>query len=273
MSANGHISRIAEIGVLRAAEKESVERSLTILRSRLDIHFQETLLPGRPLKRHFPFGSYTRGTLLPRSMDEHSDVDYMVVFSDSDAKPQAYLDRLKRFVEAKYPRSEIFQSNPTIVLSLNHINFELVPAIEGFFGGIKIPAKSSIYDDWMDTTPNDFNEALTQKNKNYANLIKPLARAVKYWNALNNYPYESFALERMVVDHTPLSIILFGGDLWGLFSSFIDELSTSWGDPDYKKRAIERAKMLVAEIKAHESRGEEYHAQQKLERLLPPIAT
>lgn len=34
--------------------------------------------------------------------DPQSDIDYMIVFADSDAKPQAYLDRLRRFAEARY---------------------------------------------------------------------------------------------------------------------------------------------------------------------------
>src|SRR5690606_40140815 len=58
----------------------------------------------------------SRGTILPRSMDEQSDIDYMVVFSDGSATPQTYLNRLKTFVEKRYGSSEIYQSSPTIVL-------------------------------------------------------------------------------------------------------------------------------------------------------------
>lgn len=270
MSANGYLTRLAESAFLRQLEKENVERSLEGLRSRLDAHFTGTLLTGKPIKRHFTFGSYTRGTILPRAMDPQSDIDYMIVFSDSDAKPQAYLDRLRRFAEARYTRSEISQSNPTIILKLNHINFELVPAIESW-GGLKIPGKASSYSAWIDTTPNEFNERLTAKNKNNDNLIKPLVRLLKYWNACNRYPFESYALEQMVVDHTPLGVILFGGKLWDRFASFVEDLSANWGDPDYKKQAIDRAKELVSEIKSLESRGDEMQAQRKLERLLPPI--
>lgn len=44
----------------------------------------------------FKFGSFTRKTILPRSVDEKSDVDYMVVFADGgEYTPQTYLDRLK----------------------------------------------------------------------------------------------------------------------------------------------------------------------------------
>lgn len=58
----------------------------------------------------------TRNTILPRYMDSHSDVDYMVVFKDSGFRPQTYLERLRRFVERNYTRSQIKQSHPTIQL-------------------------------------------------------------------------------------------------------------------------------------------------------------
>ncbi|MFV8635809.1 hypothetical protein [Ralstonia pseudosolanacearum] len=46
----------------------------------------------------------------------------MVVFSDSGATPQTYLNRLKIFVEKRYGSSEIYQSSPTIVLELRAAN-------------------------------------------------------------------------------------------------------------------------------------------------------
>lgn len=77
----------------------------------------------------------------------------------------------------------------------------------------------------------------------------------------------------MIVGHTPLTVILFGGNLWDRFLSFVSDLSPNWSDPDYKKQAIERAKQLVTEIKTLESGGNEVQAQRKLERLLPPLNT
>jgi predicted nucleotidyltransferase len=271
MNANGYLTRIAIQAHVRELEDINIRRSLESLQGKIALHFQGTILTGKPVRKHFAFGSFTRGTMLPRSMDPQSDIDYMVVFSDSEAKPQAYLDRLRRFVEARYPRSEIAQSTPTIVLSLNHIRFELVPAIEGIWGGLRIPTRSSGYQTWQDTEPNTFNESLTEKNKSNGNQIKPLIRVLKYWNARNGYPFESYQLERQIVNHVPLIVTLLGGNLWDRFTSFVEDMGTSWGDPAYKGNAISRAKELVAEINAHERRQEEQQAQRKLERLLPPI--
>ena len=41
------------------------------------------------------FGSLDASIDLPRSMDERSDIDYMIVFSENNATPQTYLNRLK----------------------------------------------------------------------------------------------------------------------------------------------------------------------------------
>ena len=38
----------------------------------------------------------------------NSDVDYMLIFDNSDnKKPQSFLDRIKKFAETKYSTSEI----------------------------------------------------------------------------------------------------------------------------------------------------------------------
>lgn len=254
ISANGYIKRVAVAGFIRETERESINRSISALKMKIRRHFGATILTSS-VKNHFPFGSYTRRTNLPRTMDLRSDIDYMLVFTESDVKPQAYLDRLRRFVEQQYPRSEIAQSHPTIVLSLNHIRFELVPAIENFWGTLMIPGKRGGYQDWIATDPIGFNERLTEKNKANENQIKPLIRVVKYWNALNRYPYESFELENLIVDHTPFRFLLGGGDLWSRFCIFMDSLSAGWSEPAYKRDAIERAQGLIQEINRAESQG------------------
>jgi len=271
MNANGFLTRLANSAIMRDSEQTSVHGSLAALKVRLDSHFNGTILTGRPIKRHFAFGSFTRGTNLPGSMDAKSDIDYMIVFAESNATPQTYINRLRRFAEAKYPRSEIAQSAPTIVLSLRHIRFELVPAIESFLSGPQIPAPASNYADWMETNPNDTNADLTRKNQNNNNLIKPLVRLVKYWNAQNQYPFESFELEKMVINHTPLLISLWNGNLWEWVRSFFEDLSPGWNAPAYKSKAITWAQNLVQYAQSRESAGSPEQAVQFLRKLLPPV--
>lgn len=60
--------------ILSDSEKFSMDTSISTLQSRLKFHF------GTDITTHFRFGSLTRGTILPRSMDANSDIDYMIVF-------------------------------------------------------------------------------------------------------------------------------------------------------------------------------------------------
>ena len=159
MSVLSFLTNTASSAVLPATEQSSITTSITTLQSRMGLHFDSSAIA-----QHFRFGSSTRGTILPRSMDEQSDIDYMVVFSDGSATPQTYLNRLKSFVEKRYGSSEIYQSNPTIVLELNHIKFDLVPATKTWLGELQIPNAAG---GWMTTNPNDFNATLDAKNKEF----------------------------------------------------------------------------------------------------------
>lgn len=269
MTANSYMQALSSSAVIRNREKESIQRSIATLQQRLDQHF------GNDISDHFIFGSYTRGTILPRSMDDHSDIDYMVVFSEASSRPQTYLDRLRRFVNVYYSRSQISQSTPTIVLSLNHIKFELVPAIDSWWSGLRIPAKRSGLDDWIQTNPNDFNETLTSSNKSNNNLIKPMIRLVKYWNARNGYPFESFTLERYLAERSYFWV----GGIWELgqlkdyFFDAIGSLNYGDRDPKYKIDAIKRAHELSEQAKRLISRGQDEQAVSVIKRLLPiPIS-
>ena len=267
MSVNSYLTKVAGGAIIRESEKESIQRSIATIQSRLNAYFSNEL------SRHFLFGSYTRGTILPRSMDSHSDIDYIVVFNDSAYKPQAYLDKLRRFVNYYYSSSEISQSHPTIVLSLNHIKFELVPATRSFFGGVQIPAKSSDYNDWISTDPNDFNQTLTAANQTNHNMIKPVVRLVKYWNAKNNYPFESYELETMLAERSYVLVggFLGKGQLKDYFFDALEALQTDFFAPQYKKDAVNRAHQLIQSAKLYLSLGQEDTAQQKVQRLIPPV--
>lgn len=269
MTVNSYLQALSSSAVIRDQEKESIQKSIATLQQRLDQHF------GNDITDHFIFGSYTRGTILPRSMDEHSDIDYMVVFGETSSSPQTYLNRLRRFVSIYYSRSQISQSAPTIVLSLNHIKFELVPAIDSWWSGLRIPAKRSELDDWIQTNPNDFNETLISTNKSNNNLIKPMIRLVKYWNARNGYPFESFTLERHLAERSYFWIggIWEPGQLKDYFFDAIGSLGYKGRDPKYKIDAIERAHELSDQAQRFTSRGHEGQAESVIHRLLPaPIS-
>lgn len=269
MTVNAYLNRLAMQAIIRDSEKQGIQRSVGALRLRLRRHFQSEI------KEQVIFGSYSRNTILPRHMDVRSDIDFMVVFGDSALRPQTYLDRLRSFASTCYARSEIAQSNPTIVLELNHIRFELVPATRQLFFGLKIPAPASDYQDWIDTDPTGFNDKLTRSNSENHSFIKRLVRIVKYWNACNGYVFDSYKLEQEIVEHGYWNIgalLSFRPPrLEDYFFQFMSSLSVGWGAAQWRRQKVERARKLVADIQELQRQNLEQQAETKIRQLLPPV--
>lgn len=259
MSVGTHLSNTASKAVLSTDENSSIKTSISSLEGKIKAYF------GDDVSDHFKFGSYTRDTILPRKIDEHSDIDYMVVFKDGSSKPQTYLDRLRRFVEAKYSRSEIKQSSPTIVLELSHIKFELVPAVS-IYGGYNIPAPASNWQDWIATYPNAFNTTITDANKRHNYNIKPLVRLVKYWNARADYVFASYALEQHLVNnavtHDSLKEYLYAA---------FDGLYLDLNAAQWRKDKLSRAKEIINNTRSYEQQAMPSTAEAEIKKLLPPI--
>lgn len=272
MNVNSYLVSLARSAIVRDSEKESIQRSISMFQTRLDGYFRSDL------KDDFVFGSFSRGTILPRSMDSDSDsdsdsdIDYMVVFNDSDSRPQTYLNRLRRFVEAYYSRSEIAQSNPTILLSLNHIRFELVPAIDDWWGGLQIPDKASSFNDWIETDPTEFNGKLVSENMNNSNLIKPLVRLVKYWNSRNGHIFDSYGLEKDIVNHGFWFYgLLRTTDLKSYFYDYMEELDVGLGASSNARAKVDRLNDIIRAAKGAEQNGQEEQAVKLIQKLLPPV--
>lgn len=262
MSVQSHLKNLSSNLNLEQDEKDKISKSIDTLSVRLNNYF------GDQLKEHFKFGSYTRGTILPRKADEKSDIDYMVIFENpNNYKPQTLLNNLKNFVTYYYRTSDIYQSHPTIVLELNHIKFELVPTKKDTWGNIYIPSPSSSYEEWMITDPNAFNKKLTDANVNNSYEIKPLVRLMKYWNRLNGSYLSSYDLENWIA----------GNSYWGcnnlkdfVYSTF-DKLSYNYDAPQVYKNKVDRAKKIIAKAKKDEADNMPYTAQLEIEKLFPNI--
>lgn len=253
-----HLLLTARAAILSSEEAASIRRSIDSLKTRLNIYFR-----GAERVRPILFGSFRRNTILPRAMDEQSDVDYMVVFPDTGHQPQTYLDRLRRFVEARYKTSEIYQSSPTIVLELNHIRFELVPAVPGYgrddFYIPDGPAR------WQSTEPLAFHRLLTQRDNEASLRLRPAIRLAKYWNALNGRVYPPYQLEGWIV----ASRFFDCRNLRDLFFEIIDNLPTRH-DAQWKADKVERAKRLVLTVRQYEEQAL-YHrtAAEEVKKLVP----
>lgn len=186
---DGYLFDLARRTSMLQREIDSINLSHRTLSTRLNGFFSGEL------STHFIFGSAQRGTMLPRAYDEASDVDYMVAWQQAGLRPQTYLDRLRRFVENSYSRSEVKQSSPTIVLELNHIKFELVPALRSW-NSFVIPSGP---DNWRSTDPAGFSAKLDLLDRVHSGLIRPTVRIAKTWNAKAGRVFESFDLEQRVV--------------------------------------------------------------------------
>lgn len=193
MSVNGYLEALASELVIHDSERDSISTSLSTIESRLRAYFGYT-----ELKETVRFGSFARKTILPRKADSKSDIDLMVVFDNSSGyRPQTYLDRLKRFAEYYYRQSDIRQSSPSIVLELNHISFDLVPAYSSGFT-YYIPSTAT---SWQWTDPNGFNSKLDSGNKSSGYKLKPVIRLLKHWNIQKNYrDISSYELEKKVAE-------------------------------------------------------------------------
>ena len=255
MTVNSYLTSRASDAVLSAAEQGSINTSILTLQTRLNSYF------GTKLNNHFRFGSSTRGTILPRKMDSRSDIDYMVVFAETGLTAQTYLNRLRAFVDAYYSSSDIQQSSPTIVLELNHIKFDLVPALSGAWSGYKIPDSKG---GWQTTDPNDFNKKLSDKNAQNYSLIKPTIRLVKFWNAQNGYVFDSYSLEKWIVDQSYLFISTQRDYLLQTFEKLPTPTDTLW-----QKEKVERAKKIVAEVRRLEGENMPYSAEAEVKKLIP----
>jgi hypothetical protein len=263
MTVNSHLNSIASNCVLRALGRTSIDRSVDFIQSRIATYFKDDIV------EQIVFGSYSRETILPRNYDANADVDLMVVFKDSKYKPQTYLDRLRRFAETHYASSEIKQSHPTVQLHLNHIRFELVPAVRGniLYSEHYIPSPDSQWSDWMGTNPRAFNRKLIRVNQANANLTKPLIRVLKCWNAQHGYPFASFDLERHIVENSPTG--------WGrperldsYFFEIVGTLPSFLFGPQWKRDKVLRLNLAVRSARERSRSSQFLAARIEIQRVL-----
>lgn len=205
MTVLSYLESVASALVLTGDERRSIAASISTLESRL-----ENYDTNNDIKSKYKFGSYDRGTILPRCYDSLSDVDYMVVFNDPfKVQAQSRLNWLKQFAQEKYSRSEIHQDYPTIALELNHIRFELVPAVEmGGSYNLQIPAPKSSILQWINTNPSELSKQSNDANLRLNFKFKPLVRILKLWNVNSGRVYSSCKLEQHLAQQ-----VIFGNNL------------------------------------------------------------
>jgi hypothetical protein len=189
---NSYLVNISNRLILGVEEKIKIESSIDLLKQKIWGVFQDRLA------NVILIGSYDRGTFI--NIEQEADIDLLTVFKQNQFQPKTYLSQLKSFGEKVYPRSEIYSDHPTVVIELNHIKFELVPAFPLTSDSFKIPAAPSKEISWITTSPKTFKEKLLLKDKNNKNLILPTIRLAKYWNLINGKLFNSYLIEKGIIE-------------------------------------------------------------------------
>lgn len=242
-------------------EGTKILKSVDHLTSNLNVHFGNNI---RIVKK---FGSFTRGTILPRNTDPESDIDLLIVFNLEDTKnvsPGSLRRHLIKFAQARYPSSISYRDQPAVVLELQHIRYDLVPAVISSYGY----SWSTTYipkDDysWQVTNPDDFNRILTEANVRYDNIVKPIVRLLKAWNAKKDFPLQPFALEQEVAKMN------FHGDNYEKGFFYAIEQLNQYGYSQNVQNKIEGLKKNADRVREALAKGNSITAKDWLTHILP----
>jgi len=254
MSVLSYLTDLSNNLKIQDQERNNIDRSINNLSSKIDYRMSN-------VQRKFVFGSYDRKTILKRYYDLNSDVDYMIVFSDGHLyNPQTMMNRIRSFAQSNYSRSEIYQSSPTIVLELNHIKFELIPAYESW-GTLYIPAPSSDFNKWTFTNPQGIKNTLNLKNQSNNYLIRKLVRLLKYWNVKNGKIYSSFELENLIINTN----YWFCTNLKEYLYQAVENLPI-YSLPFYKQQKVSRLKDVISKVKELDRTGYVFTAEEDIKK-------
>ena len=97
-------------------------------------------------------------------------------------------------------------------------------------------------------------------------VAEPLRLKFKYWNAYNDYVYNSYELEQSLVDN----FYFFCSNLKDYFFTAISNLNTS-GLPQYKIDKVQRVKDIVAKIKEYEASNMPISAESEVKKIIPEL--
>ncbi len=263
-SLNSYISGLASNYFIShgSTERNQIVSSINTVKSRLKSHF------GSKVKNVLIFGSWDRDTTIPRKYDSNSDVDIMIVFDHDSINNTAetYRKWVLEFAQSKYSTSLSKKDFPTVRLDMTHITLDLIPTkittlLDAFYF-YYIPDSGN---KWMSTQPFKFSQEVKNKNTQKNSIVKPVLRLIKAWNAHIGYPFESFILEKYVLENVSwfwISTIEEG------FFAAINNLPT-WDVTLTQKSKVQSAQSNLSTIKSFLEKGDVAMAKLWLHILLP----
>jgi len=262
-SLNYYLTELAKTYFIKydSNERTKITNSLSNLKKQLKNEFDTDI------KEIIEFGSYKRDTILPRRIDEESDIDLMIVFNheEMNVRPVTYREYLHDFADDYYSSSISYKDQPSVVLELSNIKYDLVPAYQetGWFSSTPTTYIPESNDEWMETNPNGFAQELTEKNGNNNSIIKPIIRLMKAWNSKAGYPFDSFSFEKDIVNMWFYSDTVESG-----FFRVIGNLST-WQDSDFISNKVRSLQSNASRVKEALDNNNEQQAKNWLAHILP----
>lgn len=263
VSIDNYLKNLASSYYLKndSEEVRKIDNSIATLFTNLNTEL------GTKIKKKFIFGSYDRDTILPRKFDSKSDVDVMVVFNHTEYErtPETYRTWIKDFADKYYKDrygSEVVKTSPTVTIRLNNISYDLVPAKEeGIYSlTLSIPDGNG---GWRTTDPNDVKQKLVAANTRYNNVVRPIIRLLKAWNAKAGYPFDSYLLELKITEMS----FYYDNVQSGLFYA-ANHLSSLW-DSQSKKIKIESLNYNLDQVKYALSNDDTEKAKLWLHKVFP----
>lgn len=149
----------------------------------------------------FTNGSYERDTILT-PLD---DIDTFAVLKRKEweengmlPKPQKVLSKMKDYLNKQNDyKDKVKQDRPCVTIELSNKDFDVLPSFEDL-GAYLIPN----YDlnGWTYSNPIALTRDLNTANQKNNYKLKPLIRAVKYWNRENNKLIPSYHIEEAAIN-------------------------------------------------------------------------
>lgn len=189
---------------------DPVESELDSLRSHKATIKQALTAEFRDFNRVEDFGSHKRSTAIRR----HSDIDYLAVLGKDDVswggtrvRSSTTLDRVRRALETRFPRSSIRTSGPAVIVEFTDGAVDVVPGVwTGTIGSgdgyprFDIPDTE---DGWMSTSPQRHAKYLAEKDTETRSRLHRSVRLMKGWKHSRspNIPFLGFHVELLLADN------------------------------------------------------------------------
>jgi hypothetical protein len=148
-------------------------------------------------------GSYERDTII-RPLN---DIDLFAVLKRDQwkdefgnlPKPDSVLSKIKNYLGSLNDyKGKVRQDRPCVTIDLSDKSFDVLPSFEQVDGSYLIPS----YDlkSWISSYPKKLTKDLDDVHRSRDYRVKPVIKAVKYWNRENSKLIPSFHIEEVAIN-------------------------------------------------------------------------